>query len=514
MNIGYHLTQAARRWPAKTAIIFEGRRWSYLEFDRLANRAANAFAAAGVGKGDRVAFITWNLPEQVAGFYGLLKIGAIPVPVNYRLAANELKFIIENAGAKFVVFDDELTERVAVIAPQLPGLGFVHIGRDAPDFAVRFHDFIAPASDADPGIHAGGDDVAFIMYTSGTTGSPKGVLRTHRAEIIGAMMMGQEVGFRHGDVCIHNKPLFHIAQLQLQVLPFIAVGATAVMTRGFDVDETMSYVGSERITCLHGVPTQLIMMMQQDLSKYDLTSLRCGFFGGQNLPDVTTRACMAMFPDTFFNLYGMTEALSCIGVDYNAQPDLVGSVGHPIGNVDMRVIKVGAEDPRDLAATGEIGEVIVRTPAVMQGYLGLPEKTAAVLRDGWYFTGDGGSLDDRRLLTVHGRLDFTIKSGGENIHPSEVENVLFEHPAIGDAAVIGLPSAKWGDLVCAAVVSKDPGLTAEALDRYCLESPDLADFKRPRRWFFVPEIPSNSTGKVERNVLRQRLLDSLTAPLN
>lgn len=516
MNIGYHLTQAAARWPSKTAVIFEGRRWTYAEFNRLANKAANAFKAAGIRPGDKVAFLTWNLPEQVAGFYGLLKLGGVAVPVNYRLAANELKFIVENSGAKIAVFDDELTDRISVIQPDLAakGLGFVHIGDRTPDFATHFDTFVAPASDAEPGLGAGWNDPAFIMYTSGTTGLPKGVIRTHRADIIGAMSMALEAGFRHSDTCIHNKPLFHIAQLQLQVIPFFMLGGTAVMTRGFDVDETLSLVGSERVTCLHGVPTQMVMMMQQDLSKYDLASLRCGFYGGQTLNDATTRACMELFPETFFNLYGMTEALTVVGIDYRVHPNRLGSVGHAVAGVDMRLVKADATSPDDLSPEGAIGQVIVKTPAVMDGYLGLPEKSASVLREGWYFTGDAGSLDGDGFLTVHGRIDHTIKSGGENIHPSEIENVLFEHPAIKDAAVVGLPSIKWGDMVCAAIVAKDKALTAEALDRFCRESPDLADFKRPRRYFFLDEIPSNSTGKVERHVLKQRLLDRLDAPLD
>ncbi|MGY9048408.1 MAG: class I adenylate-forming enzyme family protein [Rhodobacterales bacterium] len=514
MNIGHQLSQSAARWPDKTAILFEGKSYSYAAFNALANRAANAFAAKGIRPGDRVAFLTWNLPEQVASFYGLLKMGAVPVPVNYRLASNELKFIIQNAEARMVVFDDDLADRVAQIVPDLNVLGYVNIGTARPGFATEFHEFIAPAADREPPTGAGWDDIAFIMYTSGTTGLPKGVLRSHRAEIIGAMMTAQEIGFRHTDICIHNKPLFHIAQLQLQVLPFIMLGATAIITRGFDVDETMNHVVDHRVSVLHGVPTQLVMMMQQDLSKYDLTSMRTGFFGGQNLNDETTRAAMALFSDRFLNLFGMTEALTCTGIDYKQRPDRLGSVGHELASVQMRLVKPDATDPRDIAAPGQIGQVIAKSPAVMDGYLGLPEKTAQVLKDGWYFTGDAGSLDDTGALYVHGRIDYTIKSGGENIHPSEVENVLFRHPAIRDAAVIGLPSAKWGDMVCAAIVAKDPGLTAEALDRWCRESPDLADFKRPRRYFFVPDIPSNSTGKVERNKLKAHLLDALDAPLD
>ena len=515
MNLGLTLTQSALKWPEKTALVFEGRRWRYAQWNREVNRAANAFAAHGIARGDRVAFLTWNLPEQVTAFYGLLKIGGVPVPINYRLAANEVKYIVNDSGARLFVFEEALRARVMPIRDDLHTVErLIHIGNTPESDEIPFDRFVEAASDREPPVGASLEDTAFIMYTSGTTGLPKGVVRTHMAELFGAMTMTQECGFRHDDSILNNKPLFHIAQLQLQFLPFVQIGATNVLTRGFDVEETLSLVERERLTCLHGVPTQMVMLLQSDLSKYELSSLRCGFYGGQTLADDVTRRCMALFPDLFLNVYGFTEGLAVTACDYRRYPDKLGSVGQAALNMEVRVVRAGSADPDDIAAPGEIGELIARGPSIMKEYFRLPERTATALRDGWYFSVDAAFSDETGFVTVMGRMDHTIKTGGENVHPSEIENVLFAHPGIADAAVIGLPSTKWGQAVCAAVVRKAPALTSEALDRFCRESADLADFKRPRHYFFVDDIPANSTGKVERDRLKERLSALLDRPLD
>ncbi len=512
MNLGLTLTYAAQRWPGKDALVFEGRRWTYAQWNALVNQTAHAFRSRGIGKGDRVATLTYNLPEQVTAFYALLKIGAVPVPISYRLAANEVKYIVDDAGARMLLFEESLREKARAVKEEPKSVeAFLYVGQSPQQDETPFDAFIAGQHTGEPRAEVGEDDTAFIMYTSGTTGRPKGVVRTHLAELFGSMNMIAECGFRHSDVMINNSPLFHIAQLQIQFNAIVHVGGINVITRGFDVHETLSLVERERVTILHGVPTQFVMLMEADLSRCDLSSLRVAFFGGATMADDVTRRFTHLFPDYFSNIYGSTEGLAVTACDYKAHPDKMGSAGKAVINMEVRVVdlEAGWEDPERTVPVGQIGHLILRGTSLMKGYFNLPEKTAEVLRHGWFYSGDAAYTDADGFIYVLGRIDHTIKSGGENIHPFEVENVLFEHPGIANAAVVGLPSRKWGQVVAAAVIRKDPSLTAEAIDRFCRGSANLADFKRPRVIVFVDEIPANPTGKVERHALRKLLLTTL-----
>lgn len=508
MLVGTSLSQAAQRWPHKTAIVFEGMRWSFRNFDRLVNRLAHALRANGIRHGDRLAFLVYNRPEQIIGYYALLKLGAVPIPINYRLGQAEIQYILEDADARGLIFEEALRGLVDSVDSDLKTR--IHIGEKrepAGPREVAFWDLIAGGSDQQPEANLVPTDPAFIMYTSGTTGAPKGVVRSHRAEMVGAMIMALECGFRHDDIVLANSPLFHIGQLQLQLLPFVHLGATNVITRGFEVEETLSTCVDEGITVLHGVPTQLVSLADAEMQRFDLSRLRIGFFGGQTLADDVVARLVPLFPEFFANVYGSTEALAVTFCDYRRHPDKLGSAGKAALNMEAKIVPFDTDANAGSIAAGQQGQLLARGPTLMDGYLGLPEKTAAALAGDWYHTGDAAVMDDEGFVTVLGRMDHTIKSGGENVHPSEVENVLFEHPAVADAAVIGLPDRQWGELVAAVIVTRDNELDAQKLDQLCLDAPSLASFKRPRRYLFVDEIPASPTGKVDRARLRELLGD-------
>ncbi len=506
MNVGLCLTKAAECWPEKIGLVFEGKRWSFREWNRLSNQIAHAIASLGLVAGCRVAFLTQNRPELLASFFGLLKIGVVPVPVNYRLAAKEIQYILNDSEAPVIIFDEASRGTITGI---LDGLVFVRklifIGECPEGAEFSFTRLVDAAADSEPEIGASLEDTAFLMYTSGTSSQPKGVVRSHRAELFGSMITSLDSGYRHDDILLADKPLYHIAQMQMQVLPFLQIGARSVLSREFRAAQALELIETEKITTVNSVPTQLSMILEQGTQGHDLSSLRIGRVGGGKLPDGLVRKAMELFPDGFYASYGCTEVLGATLGNYGLRPDKVGTVGRAMLSMQVRVLREGAVDPRDTASTGEVGEVAIRGPSLMTEYFKLPEKTAQSLRGGWYFSGDAASVDEDGYFTILGRIDHTIKSGGENIHPTEVEAILFRHPGLASVAVVGIPSRKWSQAVCAVVVRQNQELKAEDLDSYIRGSADLADFKRPRHYVFVDELPANSTGKIDKRALKKQL---------
>jgi len=503
VNIGDLLRRRAHHDPNHEALVepASGRRLTYRELNARANRVANGLRAMGVGEGDRVALLLMNGTEFVESFYAVAKIGAVNVPLNWRLVADELEFILADAGATVLVHSVEF----AGIAAELRSRGdatairhWIQVGGDTADGAVDYDDWLAAQSDTEPELAGSGDDLLFIMYTSGTTGLPKGVMHTHDTVMWAMHTVAATTDFRVDDRFLNSLPLFHVAALT----PCLCVayrGQTLVIMRAFDPNEAWKQIEDEQITTTLLVPAMLqFMLAAYDAERHAGSTLRWVMSGAAPVPLelIKTYASMGI---EIHQVYGLTETCgpACLitGEDALAR---AGSTGRAFFHTDVRVVRDDGTD----CDPDEPGEVLVSGPHIMTGYWNRPDATADAIIDGWLHTGDVATIDADGFVTIVDRIKDMLISGGENVYPAEIENVLLGHPAIVDAAVIGVPSAKWGESPLAVVVVTDEALTAE--DVMAHTRGKLAPFKTVKRVEFVTEIPRNPSGKILKRELRQR----------
>jgi len=352
------------------------------------------------------------------------------------------------------------------------------------------------------------EHLSALVYTSGTTGRPKGVMHSHINDVAIAMNCVMEYGLRHSDIALHIAPLYHVGGMQAFFIPHMMVGGTNVVLGYYEPLKTLETVQAERVTTLFAVPTQIQeMLLHPSFGSFDVSSLRMITTGGAAIAAVTMERVIREFCPSIFNGYGMTEASLALLLHPEQALSHLGSCGKPTLISTCRVIAHREQDdaaPDDLAGAGEIGQLVVRGPQVMYGYWNNPAETAKKLRSGWLYTGDLVSRDEQGFFYFRGRVDDMIVSGGENIYPREVEEILYRCPGVVEAAVIGLPDARWGSIVTAFVVRRTADLTAAMIDAFCQASPDLANFKRPRRIEFIDALPTNPSGKVLKRELLAR----------
>lgn len=492
----------AQTRPDATAIVFEGTRLSYGELDRRASGVAQALIAAGIGPGDRVAHLGRNTAAYFELLAGIARARAVIVGINWRLSPEEVAYILDDSEARLLFADDDLADLAK--GSTLAGAETL-IRLDDPGFAA-WRDS-APADD--PGLEPRSDEVLFQMYTSGTTGHPKGAEITHYG-VIGPRWREDEIPDAEWEtltddaVQLVQAPVFHLTGNAWACIGLYA-GATLVVHRDFDPGRILRDIEQERITHAIFVPAMFLALLQHpELGTVDLSSLRRVYYGAAPAPlDLICRAMQALGCD-FVQVYGMTEIggsgtyLPPADHDPEGRSPRMRSVGKPYPWVEIRILD---PDGRDLPP-GEIGEVALRTDMLMTGYWKRPEATADRIRDGWFLTGDAGSLDAEGYLYIHDRVDDMIISGGENIYPAEVENCLFSHPGVADAAVVGAPSERWGETVRAFVVRR-PGDDATADDIIAHARAHIAHYKCPSEVVFVDALPRNAAGKVLRRELRQ-----------
>jgi len=500
------LVAAAEREPHATAIVDGRARWSYAEWCRRVQKLAAGLWELGVRPGDRVVQILRNREENCATHFACQFIGAINTPLNWRWTSGEIAYCVNDARPRVVVFEEATATTVLEARESFAdSVVLVYVGdRDVPECARSFAEVIESASTEPPEVAVRDVDISVMLYTSGTTGRPKGVPRSQRAEYAATVGQIMHHGLSQGERTLGVMPLYHTMGLH-SLTSMIGLNGTFVVMREWSPEGALGLIEEERITALYLVPTLYHGLVQH--SKFErekIKTVRKLAYAGAPMLRPLVRACMERFePEVFVNHYGSTEVyIHSVCRELGRKP---GCAGRAAFHTRLRVVRAEAGAgvrPQELVPVGEVGEVIVRlSDDAFQGYYNRPDATQRAIREGWYFTGDTGYLDEEGDLWLVGRVDDMIISGGENIHPVEVEEVLAEHPKVGDVAVAGLPDEVWGQVVTAFVVPRDASLTAEELDAFCLESKRLARFKRPRKYVFVREIPRSSAGKTLRRVL-------------
>jgi acyl-CoA synthetase (AMP-forming)/AMP-acid ligase II len=505
-NVGLFLAKRAALSPGLEAWVEveTGRRFSYAALDARANRTANALSALGVRKGDRVGLLQMNSAEYIESFFAIAKLGAINVPLNWRLVPEELAFILKDAGASALIFGGEFSAAVA----DLHGRGaggtdvreWLYVGPDGerPDFARSYEALQNEASDTEPEIGAAGADELYIMYTSGTTGLPKGAVHTHDTASWAALTINATADFRYRDRYLVALPLFHVGALTPCTCA-VHRGITNVVMRAFDPVRAWQAIDGEKVSVMLAVPAMLNFMLQApDLERFDHSELRWCMSGAAPVP-VTLIEAYASRGIEIHQVYGLTESCgpACLISPEDALAK-AGSTGKAFFHTEVAVVN-GAGAP---VQPGEIGEVIIRGPHVMKGYWNRPDATAEAIRDGWLHSGDLASVDKEGFVYIRDRKKDMIISGGENVYPAEVENAILSCPGVRDAAVIGQPSERWGESAAAIVVRESDELTERDVLEHCQGK--LARFKQPRCVEFVEEIPRNPSGKILKRLLRER----------
>ncbi|MCD4837806.1 fatty acid--CoA ligase family protein [Neobacillus sedimentimangrovi] len=514
MNLSSQLRDTAKVSAEKVAYYFMGQSSTYAELDEAITKFASGLAKLGVKQGDHIALLLGNSPQFVISFYGALRLGATVIPVNPIYTVDEIEYILNNGDVKVVVGLDmmiPLAEKVHTFLPTVERYIICeteHNGLNQKGIAnlsvypklKSFTDVISSGdlSFQDAVLHD--DDTAVILYTSGTTGKPKGAMLTHKNLYSNAKDVGDYLNMNNDDRVITTLPMFHVFCLTVALNAPLLRGATLLLVPKFSPKEIFQVAKNYKATVFAGVPTMYNFLYQYpEGNPEDLKTLRLCISGGASLPVSLLNNFEKKFNVLISEGYGLSEASPVTCFNPLDRPRKPGSIGTSIINVETKVVnELGEEVPH-----GVVGELIVRGPNVMKGYYKMPEETAAVLKNGWLYTGDMARMDEEGYFYIVDRKKDLIIVGGYNVYPREVEEVLYEHPDIVEAVVLGVPDPNQGEAVHAYVVSKNPGLTDVDIISYCKEH--LAKYKVPSSVFFLEELPKNTTGKILRRALKAQV---------
>ena len=499
MVIGSLPATAARRYPNKTATSFRGKTATFQDFNERVARLTHALRLKGLAKGDKVAILSRNCPEMLEVMFAAARAGMIYVPLNFRLAPPEMKFVLNDAEVQILFVGEDFCEAVSQIAGQISCRLLINLGDD-------FEAFLNHGQPGGRAEEVNGDDLFAIFYTSGTTGGPKGVMLSHDNFLSAALNHIIAYQFSPADVCYHSQPFYHTMQASLAIC-CMYVAATNYIVDSFDPHEFWRAVRDHGVTMITLVYTMLVDALDAfEQGGYEKCSLHSFTVGGQSIPvDVIRRTQKLMGGGMIFQVYGLTEAAPLLTylpreemVFDGAGSERLASIGKELFSCQVRVVD---EQDKDVEP-GEFGEIIARGPNVMLGYWQRPKETAEALRNGWLRTGDVAKVDNEGYIYIVDRKKDIIISGGENISSREVEEVLYQHRLVQECAVIGLPDARWGESVQACVVLKTGADCGESdIIEFCRGR--LAKYKCPRSVVLLDELPKDPLGKIQKRILRE-----------
>jgi long-chain acyl-CoA synthetase len=518
MNLSSKLQETARESASKTAYYFMGQGTTYAQLDGAITKFASGLEKLGVKQGDHIALLLGNSPHFIIGLYGALRLGVTVIPVNPIYTPDEIGYIVNNGDVKLVVALDmaiPLAEKVHPLLPKVENFIFCETSEngiakhniESLTLYPKMKSFTSVVASGDltfKGPDLQDDDTAIILYTSGTTGKPKGAMLTHKNLFSNASDVGDYLRMNNQDRVITTLPMFHVFCLTVALNAPLLSGATLLIAPRFSPKEIFDLAREYEATVFAGVPTMYNFLFQYpEANPEDFKTLRLCISGGASLPVALLTNFEKKFNVTVSEGYGLSEASPVTCFNPLDRPRKAGSIGTSILHVENKIVNELGEELPD----GEVGELIVSGPNVMKGYYKMPEETAAALRDGWLYTGDLARMDDEGYFYIVDRKKDLIIVGGYNVYPREVEEVLYNHPDVVEVAVLGEPDSEFGESVKCYIVSKNPNTTEEQFLEYCREH--LAKYKVPSSIEFLEELPKNTTGKILRRALKTQITQTV-----
>ncbi|MFZ5597030.1 MAG: long-chain-fatty-acid--CoA ligase [Bacillota bacterium] len=497
----------ARLYPNRIAVMENDQCFTHLQFNKRVNRLANAILGLGLDKGDRVAVLNHNCHQYIELYFACAKSGTPMVPLNYRLSGQEMAYIINDSEAKIIFVGKNYLPLLEKIKNDIACKLIICVEEDLPG-TMGYEKLLKLSSESEPDMIICQEDIVIMGYTGGTTGLPKGVLTTNKNIISSCFNLVVEVEHNLDSIYLNVPPLFHAGDA-MGMFAFSLVGGTNVVMNSFSPEEILRNIQKYRITHSLLVPAMILQLIQYpDIQKFDISSLKVLLYGTAPMPLEPLKKAMTLLKCGFLQVYGSTETFVPISVLKPKDHVVDGrdedfmrmrSAGREVIGVQVKVVDSEGNE----VGKGEVGEVIVKGNNVMKGYWRQPRLTDEVLKDGWYYTGDMGKTDELNYIYIVDRKKDMIISGGENIYPKEIEDILFKHPAVADVAVIGIPDEMWGESVKALIIkNQSANVSEEDLIDFCKQN--LASYKKPKSIEFVDQLPRSAAGKVLKNVLREK----------